>query len=222
MGFDIVRTPTLQVVATPDERQLADDLQKRVDEAISLAEAQPEVLAAAMEQQVAEERLARLQKAERVLNQYARESREKMAAMEQAALEAIVESAAAAGKPEFRLNDLAALERHNRYTSRAIQCVVENWIPLAQVARLREESQAVIAKNRALEQIAQERAEKVLGQLREAVTEEMVLPVDMSKGVSGALLAQAAGLKHYAQQLAAEADELERSHRKRREQAAQR
>ncbi len=222
MGFDIVHTPTLQVVATPDEKRLGDDLQKRVREAISQAEAQPEVVEAVAGQRAAEERLLRLQKAERALSQYARESREKMAAMEQAALEAIVESAVG-GKPEFKkLNDLATLEQHNRYAGRAIQCVVEDWLPLAEVARLREESHALMAKVRALERIAQERAEKVLGQLRDAVTEEIVLPVDMSKGVAGALLAQAAGLKGYAQQLATDADELEKSYRKRRELAARR
>jgi hypothetical protein len=41
MSFDIVQTPTLHAVATQDEKQLADHLQKRVDEAISQAEAQP-------------------------------------------------------------------------------------------------------------------------------------------------------------------------------------
>jgi hypothetical protein len=57
------------------------------------------------------------------------------------------------------------------------------------------------ARARALERIAQERAEKVLKQLRGAVSEEMVLPVDMSKGVAGALLSRAAGLKRLAVQV---------------------
>src|SRR5579872_3482520 len=92
MGFDIVRTPTLQAVATEDEQRLADDLQKRVGEAVSQAEAQPEVVQAATAQRVAEERLAGLQKAERILNQFAKQSRDQMAAMSQTALEAIVES----------------------------------------------------------------------------------------------------------------------------------
>ena len=47
--------------------------------------------------------------------------------------------------------------------------------------------------------------------MREAVGEEMVLPVDLSKGVSGALLAQAAELKHRALQLSANANSIEKS-----------
>jgi len=218
MGFDIVRTPTLQAVATEDEQRLADDLQKRVGEAVSQAEAQPEVVQAATAQRVAEERLAGLQKAERILNQFAKQSRDQMAAMSQTALEAIVESAASGAKPDFsKLKDLVAVENQNRYANRAIERVVEHLIPLAQVTHLREESQALIAKTRALERIAQERAEKVLGRLRDAVTEEVVLPVDMSKGVVGALLAHAGGLKRYARRLSEDADQIERAYGKRRE-----
>ena len=84
-------------------------------------------------------------------------------------------------------------------------------LPLALWARLREESHAAITRARALEGIAQERAERVLDQLREAVGEEMVLPVDLSKGVSGALLAQAAELKNRALQLSRNADSIEKS-----------
>ena len=218
MGFDIVRTPTLQAVVTEDEQRLADDLQKRVDEAVSQADAQPEVAEAAAAQRVAGERLAGLQKAERILNQFAKQSREQMAAMSQTALETIVESAMSGGKPDFvKLKDLVAVENQNRYANRAIERVVEHLIPLAQVTRLREESQALIAKARALERIAQERAEKVLGRLREAVTEEVVLPVDMSKGVVGALLAQSGGLKKYALRLTEDADQIERAYSRRRE-----
>jgi uncharacterized membrane-anchored protein YjiN (DUF445 family) len=218
MGFDIVSTPTLHAVATEDERRLADDLQKRVDEAVSQAEAHPEVVEAADAQRVAGERLAGFQKAERILNQFARQSREQMAALSQSALEAIVESAASGGKPDFgKLKDLVAVENQSRYANRAIERVVEHLIPLAQVTSLREESQALVAKARALERIAQERAEKVLGRLRDAVTEEVVLPVDMSKGVAGALLAHAGGLKRYARQLSGDADQIERAYTKRRE-----
>ena len=218
MGFDIVRTPTLQAVATEDERRLADDLQRRVDEAVSQAEAQPEVVEAAASQRVAAERLAGLQKAERILNQFAGQSRELMAAMSQTALEAIIESAVSGGKPDFgKLKDLVAVENQHRYANRAIERVVEHLIPLARAAHLREESRAVIAKARALDQVAQERAEKVLVHLRDAVTEEVVLPVDMSKGVVGALLAHALGLKKYARQLSDDADQIEMAYTKRRE-----
>jgi len=143
MSFDIVQTPTLQAVATQDEKQLADHLQKRVDEAISQAEAEPGVERAIAAHGTAGQRLKRLQKAERVLNEYAPASREQMTACRPAVLDAIVESAASGGKPDFKkLHELAVLEDQNGYTSRAIQRVIEHLIPLAQIALLREESHA--------------------------------------------------------------------------------
>src|SRR6185436_6759352 len=102
MSFNIVQTPTLQAVAMQDEKQLADHLQKRVDEAISQAEAQPGVERAIAAHGTAADRLKKLQKAERVLNQYAKASREQMTASSPAVLDAIVESAAAGGKPDFK------------------------------------------------------------------------------------------------------------------------
>ena len=59
--------------------------------------------------------------------------------------------------------------------------------------------------------MAQERAEKLLEQLRDAVSEEVVLPVDLSKGVAGALLGQAAEFKRRAVQLSENADAIERT-----------
>jgi hypothetical protein len=64
-----------------------------------------------------------------------------------------------------------------------------------------------------IEQIAQERAEKLLGQLRHAVTEEVVLPVDLSKGVAGGLIAHATDLKRRAIEASANADRLEELYR---------
>jgi hypothetical protein len=145
--------------------------------------------------------------------------REQMTASGPAVLDAIVESAAAGVRPDFKkLDDLAAPERQNAYASRAIQRVIEHLIPLAQIALLREESHALTSKARAVERIAQERAEKVLGHLR-SVSEEVVLPVDMSKGVAGALLAYAAGYKLRAVQTAENADQVEKFHCKLREAA---
>jgi hypothetical protein len=212
MSFDIAQTPTLQAVATADQRQLVEDLQERVDAAFQQAEQLPEVIAAAESQAAAEERLARLRAAERALNQYAMEMGQKLAGLREASLDGIIESAGNGEKLDFKpLSELAALESRNRHASRAIERLVERLIPSAQLAQLREESHALAAKARALEQIAQDRAEKLLGQLRDAVSEEVVLPVDMSKGVSGALLAQAAELKRRAWQLSTNADTLEKT-----------
>ena len=77
------------------------------------------------------------------------------------------------------LSEILSLESRSRQTSRAIERLVERLIPLALWTRLREESHAAIALARALEGLAQERAERVLDQLREAVGEEMILPVDL-------------------------------------------
>lgn len=217
MSFDVVHTPTLHVVTTEDEKLLAGDLQQRVAEAITQAEAQPEVVEASEARRITEERLERLQKAERFLSRFAKESRERLANASEAALDAIVESAVSGSKPGAKnLDELAAIENQNRYTSRAIQRIVEHLIPVAKIARLREESHALMTQARALERIAQERAEKVLTQLRSAVTEEVVLPVDMSKGVAGALLAHAGSLKHHAVQISENAEQLERTHSEQR------
>ncbi len=218
MSFDIARTPTLEAVATGDERLLARDLRQRVEESIALAEAQPSVVEAAEAHRSAEERSANLRKAERTLSQYAKDLREQAAINAKSAIETLVESAASGDKPDFRnLQGLAAIENQSALATRAIQRIVEHLIPLGKIVALRAESHAAMARARAIEGIAQERAEKVLGQMRDAVTEEMVLPVDLSKGVSGALLAHAAGLKRMAIQISENADEMERSYGERRE-----
>ena len=106
---------------------------------------------------------------------------------------------------------MATLENRSRQATRAIERLVERLLPCAQLVRLREESHAAITRARALEGIAQERAEKLLEQLRDAVSEEVVLPVDLSKGVAGALLAQASELKRQALQLSENADSIEKT-----------
>jgi hypothetical protein len=68
MNFDLMDTPTLQAVATADERVLVQDLERRVDEALRLAEEQAEVAEAAGAQRAAEGRFEALQSATRALN----------------------------------------------------------------------------------------------------------------------------------------------------------
>ena len=214
MSFDIAKTPTLQAIATENEQQLADDLQQRVDAGLRQAEEQPEVIEATEAQRLAEAHLAKLQKAERALSAFAKEMGDKISAFRGAALDGIIESAASGSKPDFKaLTELAVIETRSRHASRAIERLVEQRIPVALIARLRGESHAALAKARAIERIAQERAERLLGQLRDAVSEEVVLPVDMSKGVSGALLAYAARYKSHAIQISENADQLERARR---------
>ena len=55
MSFDIVRTPTLQAVATGDEQQLVEDLQDRVEAAASAAEETAAVIEATAAQRIAEQ-----------------------------------------------------------------------------------------------------------------------------------------------------------------------
>jgi len=212
MSFDIARTPTLHAVATGDEQQLVEDLQQRVAEAVQRAGETTAVMEAAEAQRAAEQQLARLQKAERSLNQFAKLTGEKLGVMREAALDALIQSAVSGDKLDFKaLTELAALENRGRQATRAIERLVERLIPRALWTRLQEDSHAAMARARALEDIAQERAERVLDQLREAVGEEVVLPVDLSKGVSGALLAQAADLKARAIQLSENAQAIEKS-----------
>jgi hypothetical protein len=213
MSFDIARTPTLEAVATDDEQLLMQDLRKRMEEAVAQAELLPEVTAALAAQAAAAEQFARLRKAERALTEQSRHERESIAAMSEALLGAVIESAGAGAKPPMKkLAELAAMEDQARFASRAIRRIVEHLLPVAEITSLREESFALMTKARAVEKIAQERAEKLLGQLKSAVSEEVVLPVDMSKGVAGALLQQAAELKRRAVQISGDADRMERQY----------
>jgi len=210
MNFDLMDTPTLQAVATADERVLVRDLDKRVEEALKLAEEQSEVAEAAEAQREAEARSDGLQAATRALNQEAKSLRQTVAAAVEKSIEGLIESAIATGTPDFgKSRELAALEHNDRMVSRALERLVEHLSPLAEIAKLRSEAHTLAARGRALERIAHDRAEKVLSQLREAVSEEMVLPVDMSKGVAGALLARAGEIKRRAVEISANADRLE-------------
>ena len=216
MSFDLAQTPTVEAVSTGDEALLAQDLQARIDESIRHCDAAAEVVAAMDAQRVAIAKLARLRTAERSLSAYTKEARERAARKARVAMDAIIESAAEGGKPEFaKLSELAVIENHNRYAVRAIERMVEHLIPLSQIASLREESHALMTKARVIERIAQDRAEKVLGKMRDAVSDEVVLPVDLSKGVAGALIAHASGLKRCAVQISENADQLERSYQSR-------
>ncbi len=87
MSFYLAETPTLEAVATDDERVLAQDLQTRVAEAVQQAESQTSVREAAGAQQQAQDRLDSLRTAERALNKYAKESRERVAELSERALE---------------------------------------------------------------------------------------------------------------------------------------
>lgn len=210
--FQITETPTLHFVATGDEQRLSQDLQARLDDALRLVEEKAEVVAATEGHRAASDRVRELKKAERGLHRYARESGAEMAGAAQKALDTVIHSASD-GAPDFAgLAGLTAIEHRNRFTARAIERLVEHLIPLAQIAELRSDSHELLTRARAMESIAQERAERLLGQLRDAVSEEIVLPVDMSKGVAGALLAQASGLKKLAVQQAENADRIEKSY----------
>ena len=209
----ITETPTLHFVTTGDEQALSHDLQARLDESLRQAEEKTGVMAAAEAHRAASDRLQELKKAERALHQYARESGAEMTRVAHDALDAIILTAAVKTKPDFgALGELTAIETRNRFTARAIERLVEHLIPVAQIAELRADSHELLTRARAIEAIAQERAERLLGQLRDAVSEEVVLPVDLSKGVAGALLAHAGGLKKLAVQQAENADRIEKSY----------
>src|SRR6202030_1539744 len=132
MSFDIARTPTLHAVATGDEQQLVEDLEQRVQVAVRQAEETHAVLEAAEAQRQAEQHLAKLQKSERALNQFAKETGEKLAAMREKALATVIPSAANAEKLDFKaLGAVATLENQIKQARRAIERLVERLIPLA-------------------------------------------------------------------------------------------
>ncbi|MEO8096698.1 MAG: hypothetical protein ABI811_03285 [Acidobacteriota bacterium] len=216
MSFNLPQTPTLEAVSTHDEKALAQNLQARVAEAVEQTRCLAHVAAALTEQTMAAERLARLRIAERALNHDAKQARQQLDQTGQAALDMLVEAAASGASPDWSTSaEVASLEARIRFTGRAIERLTEHLIPLAHIASLREESHAFMAQARALEALAQERAEKVLGQIREAVSGEMILPVDMSKGVAGALLTQSRAWKEKAVKLSEEADGLQRAYQDR-------
>lgn len=216
MSFHLTQTPTLEAVATDDEQRLTQDIQARVAEAITQVEVQPAVAATIESARAAAERFDKLRLAERALHQLAKEARERFDGIGQAALDALVDAAARGVKPDWnKAEEAAGVETQIRYAGRAIERLAEHLIPLAQIASLREEAHSLEARARGLEAIAQERAEKLLGQIREAVSGEMVLPVDLSKGVSGALLAKAKDMRTRAVQFAREAEERELSYQNR-------
>ena len=102
MDFDLARTPTLQAVATADERQLVEDLQQRVEAAAREADELPEVVAAGEAHQRAEEHLAHLQRAERALNAAAKEAGEKLATLRENALDGMIRAAGNGEKLDFK------------------------------------------------------------------------------------------------------------------------
>ncbi|MEQ1946488.1 MAG: hypothetical protein ABL995_04830 [Bryobacteraceae bacterium] len=211
MSFEISRTPTLEAVSNSDETQLEADLKARTSAAIEQVDEQEDVKTAAETLLSSREKLAKLRRAERWLSQYAKEVEEKVTSLREPALDALIDAAAAGGKPEFKpLTEVGTWESRARAISRAIQRLVETLLPVAEWTALREESHWMTAKSRALERMAQGRAEKLLGQMRDAVMEEMVLPVDLSKGVSGALLGHAAELRSRAIQISENADRIEK------------
>jgi len=214
MSIDLVQTPTIQAVATADEPSLLADLEQRVEAAVRQAASQPEVMAAEQRERAAGERVAQLTRAERALNGHAHEIVQRTNKVREEALDVLIATAGASEKLDFKpLAQLVALEHRGRYLSRALERLVEVRLPLERVMHLREESHAAMVWAKALEQVARERAEKLLDQLRDAVSEEVVLPVDMSKGVSGALLAQAAEHRRRAVAIAENADRLEKTFR---------
>lgn len=216
MSFELSQTPTLEAVATDDELALARDVQARTSEAVSQIEMIPEVAEAIASARRAADQLSKLRTAERSLNQTAKDARAKLDNSAQTALDGLIEAAASGTKPEWKKAvEAAGLEDQLRYAGRAIERLTEHLIPLANIANLREEAHALVAQARALEHVAKERAQKVLGQIRAAVSDEMVLPVDMSKGVAGALLSRARQMKERAVQLTTEADQWEQKYQDR-------
>lgn len=221
MSFQLSDTPTLEAVANEDEKLLEQDLRAKVDAAVESIQQNEEVAEAQQAQQAAAEQLAKLRAAERALNEQVSEARRSASRMAESAIEVMVNKAAGGLRLEARkINEVSNLENQIRFTARAIERLSEHLIPLGHIGSLRAEAHALMAQVRALQAMAHARAEKLLGQIREAVSEEMVLPVDLSKGVSGALLARANSIKLRAVQLSKSADGMEQDYLKRRGETA--
>ena len=151
MSFELSQTPTLEAVATDDEKILAQDMQARVAEAAAQAETQSDVASAMQCARDAAAQLGKLRGAERALHQIAKEAREKLEHAGQAALDALVEMAASGANPDWKkTGEAAGLEHQIRYAGRAIERLAEHTIPLAHIASLREEAHSLAAQARAI------------------------------------------------------------------------
>src|SRR6266850_1180275 len=76
MNFDITATPTLEAVASADDRTLAQDLNARVEEARLEAEQDPGVKESVEAHRVAQAAVENLQAAARALNTHTKHLRE--------------------------------------------------------------------------------------------------------------------------------------------------
>jgi hypothetical protein len=202
-------TPVLQAIATEDNQQLSRAIAERVDAAVAQAEASPEVAAAAAAYAGAVDAVARLEQAERVLTARGRELGERLSAGFEEALGEIVARAGEGRASSGSFDGYVRVETEHRLVMRAIERTVEHLLPRARIDRLRAESHMLDARGRALEAIGEERAAKLLESLRGAVEEEVVVPVDTSKGVCGALMARAADLRRAAVAASKNADRLQ-------------
>src|SRR5207302_10284566 len=100
MNFNIAQSSTLHVVATEDAGLLAESLRGRLADALALADADPELVAAVASQKAVEDRLGRLRKAERFLSNLSKASREKIAAKADGSVNASIASASEGAAPD--------------------------------------------------------------------------------------------------------------------------
>ena len=215
-SFDITETPTLQAVVTSNESALVQDLQTRVDDALAQAAAQPTVVEAVKAQSEAEIALQKLQTASRTLTATAKELRGQVFQASSKAMDKLIECAAGGDKMEYNpVTQLAIIDYREKVVGRAIERVVEHLTPQALIARLRSDACVYLASATAIEAIAQQRAERILSQMRDAVSDEVVLPVDLSKGVSGGLLSQATECRRLAGEASSNANQVEKSYMER-------
>src|SRR5262249_13921932 len=134
MSFEISKTPTLEAVATGDEARLAADLKARTAAGLELAEQQDSVRDAAQAHEAAREHLAKFRKAERALNQFAKDIDARVAAQREVVLDGLIDAAASDAKPEYKaLNDVVIWETRGRMVTRAIERLVETLIPVAEL-----------------------------------------------------------------------------------------
>jgi len=214
--MNLNETPIVRAVGSDDPDAVVRALRQKVDEVVAEIESRSDVAEAIEELRRADERLQRLKNAERSLNERGRELSDRLAAVAERLLESFVESAADGVEPApQQLAEMADLERAHRLTTRAIQRAVEHLIPKAEIALLRADANMRITKADALKETAERRARKMVELLRGAVAEEVVVPVDTSKSVSGELVQRANELEAQAMASLSRADGLEKLYCKR-------
>ena len=126
----------------------------------------------------------------------------------------MIESAGSDGKrPDQKVaSRIIDSENESRLIVRAVQQIAEHLKPPAEIARVWAQARLQHARAKALDALAQERGQRLVGALSAAVGEETVVSVDTKNGAIGMLIGLANEAKKEAYGFEASAKELQKAY----------